>query len=250
MQIAAASTISTPTGFTIVLVQGGMAKVSGSGFIPGTNVDVYVFSANVFLGAVLVKSNGTYSATLPIPATLSAGNHTVLSQGYVKSGKRASVSAGVVVLAKNRAQLTLFPFAVGSNALTRTMENQINNFAQTLKKDGASSVVVTGYTDIHGGAAYNLALGERRSTTVLAYLKLTLARIGATTKVSGYSALSKGSTAPAASNATLAGEARNRNVTVVANLINTTTLPAATSAATSGTSSLSSTTTTTTTTTN
>ncbi len=215
MTIGAQSTISTPSGFTIVLVQGGKAKVSGTGFYPGTLVDVYVFSANVFLGAVPVNSSGSYSATLNIPSTIPAGYHTVLSQGYVKSGKRASVSVGVVVDASNSAFLTLFPFAVGSPVLTSTMTSQIQNFALQIKKIGASSVTFIGYTDIAGGAAYNYNLGLNRAKSAESYLRLVLARDGVPATISMVT-LSKGSTAPAASNNTLAGRARNRNVTVSA----------------------------------
>jgi outer membrane protein OmpA-like peptidoglycan-associated protein len=215
MSIAALSTVSTPTGFTIVLVQGGTAKVSGSGFYPGTLVDVYVFSANVFLGAVPVKANGSYSASLPIPKTIPAGYHTVLSQGYVKSGKRASVSVGVVVDAANSAFLTLFPFAVGSPVLTSTMTSQIRTFAQEIKNIGASSITFIGYTDIAGGRAYNYNLGLNRARSAESYLKQALLADGDSVAIRMV-VLSKGSTAPAASNNTLAGRARNRNVTVSA----------------------------------
>ncbi|MFZ1063468.1 MAG: OmpA family protein [Acidimicrobiales bacterium] len=218
MTISASSTVSTPTGFTIVLVQGGTAHVSGSGFYPGSLVDVYLAPGSTLLGAVRVGPNGTYLANLAIPSTISAGDHTLLSQGYVKSGKRASESVGVVVDSSNEAFLLLFPFAVGSAALTPTMQSQIRTFAAKLKAIGATSIVITGYTDIAGGAAYNLNLGHNRALSVELYLQTVLIADGVTTSIK-MTTLSLGSTAPAASNNTLAGRARNRNVTVMATLL-------------------------------
>jgi outer membrane protein OmpA-like peptidoglycan-associated protein len=76
-------------------------------------------------------------------------------------------------------------------------------------------IVFTGYTDIVGGAAYNLALGSRRALTAETYLRQALLLDGVTLKIR-YQILSKGSTAPSASNLSVAGRARNRNVTVFA----------------------------------
>jgi outer membrane protein OmpA-like peptidoglycan-associated protein len=218
MTIAASSTVSTPTGFTIVLVQGGVAHVSGSGFYPGSLVDIYLYPSNVFLGTARVSSNGTYSASLTIPATISTGNHTVLSQGYVKAGKRVSLSVGVVVDSSSEAFLLLFPFAVGSAVLTPTMMSQIRAYAAKIKSIGATSIVFTGYTDIAGGAAYNLNLGRNRALAAENYLRAVLVADGVTVSIQ-MTVRSLGSTAPAASNNTLAGRARNRNVTVVATLL-------------------------------
>jgi predicted RNA-binding protein with TRAM domain len=217
MMISASSTVSTSTGFTIVLVQGGTAHVSGTGFYPGSLVDTYLFPGNVLIGAVRVGANGTYSANLTIPSTITAGNYTFLSQGFLKSGKRASLSVGIVVDSSREAFLLLFPFAVGSAALTPTMQAQIRVFVAKIKSIGATAIVFTGYTDIAGGAAYNLNLGHNRALSAENYLRAVLLADGVTASIR-FIAQSLGSTAPAASNNTLAGRARNRNVTVVATL--------------------------------
>jgi outer membrane protein OmpA-like peptidoglycan-associated protein len=215
MTITTASTISTKTGFTVLLVKAGVAKITGTGFYPGTTVDLYIFAPQIFLGSVVVKANGSYSASIKIPGNVPVGNDTVLSQGFVKSGARASVSVGVVVNASNAALLTLFPFASGASNLTPTMDRQLQAFALEVKRVGTNLIVFTGYTDIVGGAAYNLALGSRRALTAETYLRQALLLDGVTLKIR-YQILSKGSTAPSASNLSVAGRARNRNVTVFA----------------------------------
>ena len=215
MTIATSSTISTTTGFTVVLVKKGVATVTGTGFLPGSVVDLYVFSPQIFLGNATVKINGTYSSTVRIPSNVPAGNDIVLSQGFVKSGARASVSVGIVVDASNAALLTLFPFATGSAALTPTMGRQLQNFALEVKKLGTKLVVFTGFTDTVGGSASNLALGDRRAQGAATYLRQALLLDGVTARIR-FVSVSKGSTAPSASNLTTNGRARNRNVTVFA----------------------------------
>ena len=199
----------------MVLVKDGAAKVTGTGFLPGSVVDLYIFSPEFFLGSVVVNANGTYSARVRIPTNVPVGNDTVLSQGFVKSGARASVSVGIVVDAANAALLTLFPFATGFATLTPTMDRQLQGFALEVKKFGTKLIVLTGYTDVVGGSAYNLALGDRRAQTAATYLRQALLLDGVITRI-GFAIASKGSTAPSASNLTVAGRARNRNVTVFA----------------------------------
>ncbi|MGA2432416.1 MAG: Ig-like domain-containing protein [Acidimicrobiales bacterium] len=217
MTITTSSTISTTTGFTVVLVKDGAAKVTGTGFLPGSVVDLYIFSPQFFLGSVVVNANGTYSARIRIPTNVPVGTDTVLSQGFVKSGARASVSVGIVVDAANAALLTLFPFATGFATLTPTMDRQLQGFALEVKKFGTGLIVLTGYTDTVGGLAYNLALGGRRAQSAATYLQQALLLDGVAAEIR-FETKSKGSTAPSASNLTVAGRARNRNVTVFATL--------------------------------
>ncbi len=215
MTITTSSTISTASGFTVVLVKGDIAKVTGTGFYPGSSVDLYIFSPEFFLASVVVGSNGTYSTSVRIPSNVPVGNDTVLSQGFVKSGARASVSVGIVVDASNAALLTLFPFGSGLSTLTPTMDRQLQGFALEVKKYGTKLIVFTGYADTVGGLAYNEALGDRRAQAAATYLRQAMLLDGVTAHIRFVTG-SKGSTAPSASNSTAAGRARNRNVTVFA----------------------------------
>ena len=215
MTITTASTISTTTGFTVVLVKNNVARVTGTGFFPDSVVDLYMFSPEIFLGSVVVKASGDYAKTIRIPTNVPVGNDIVLSQGFVKSGARASVSVGIVVDASNAALLTLFPFASGLATLTPTMDRQLQSFALEVKGVGTKQIVFTGYTDVLGGAAYNLALGDRRALSAATYLRQALLLDGVTAQIR-FVTSSEGSTAPSASNLTAIGRARNRNVTVFA----------------------------------
>jgi outer membrane protein OmpA-like peptidoglycan-associated protein len=201
----------------VVLVKNGTAKITGTGFYPASVTDLYIFSPQIFLGSVVVKANGTFLATVRVPTNIAAGHAIVLSQGFVNTGARASVSVGVVVEASNADLLTLFPFATGFATLTTTMDRQLQGFALEVKKTGTKLIVFTGYCDIVGSAAYNLALGDRRAASVATYLHEAMLHDGVNVEIR-MEELSKGSTAPSASNLTVVGRARNRNVTVFATL--------------------------------
>jgi len=61
-------------------------------------------------------------------------------------------------------------FEYDSSRLTPAAVEILNNKAQGLRKSPNISVVIEGYTDSRGTTEYNLALGERRSESVKAFL--------------------------------------------------------------------------------
>jgi OOP family OmpA-OmpF porin len=77
------------------------------------------------------------------------------------------------------------------------------------------SVVLVGYTDAAGPAAYNVGLGLRRARAAALALRTTLTRINpVVSRTLRIITRSRGETRPAASNATADGRARNRRVVV------------------------------------
>lgn len=106
------------------------------------------------------------------------------------------VTFGDVLFATNKADLK-------SNGLVN-----INKLAQFLRDNPDRKVIVEGYTDSTGGAAYNQSLSERRATSVqVALIKMGVdpARIVA----QGY-----GKQYPVADNGSVSGRAMNRRVEV------------------------------------
>lgn len=64
-----------------------------------------------------------------------------------------------------------FLFDFDKSNLSAQGKSTLNRIAQELKAAGASKVVVTGYTDRLGSAAYNLKLSQDRANTAKAYLQ-------------------------------------------------------------------------------
>lgn len=131
----------------------------------------------------------------------------------VGAGVGALVGTGVQVAELENGQIQLlmpsnitfdFDSAVFKTGFNRTLDS----VAKVLTEYDKTKVIVSGYTDNIGKAAYNNELSLKRARAVADYLILrdvSPARIS----VYGY-----GSQYPIASNATEAGRAQNRRVTI------------------------------------
>ena len=81
----------------LVLTTGGAAQVSGTGFRPGSLVDVWLFSTPYLLGQVVVGGDGTFAQSFALPGGVELGAHTVQLNGVSGDGAVRSVSTGVVL---------------------------------------------------------------------------------------------------------------------------------------------------------
>jgi outer membrane protein OmpA-like peptidoglycan-associated protein len=174
--IAAGARTGSGPKATVVLITGGTAAFSGSGFLPGSTVDVYAFSKGTLLGRGVVKSNGKFSLTLVVPAGLVAGSHTIQLQGFAQ-GKKVALAIGVAVAKHVTQAIAIGNFGVCSSSLTASMKTQLSNLAATIKAQGASSVVITGYSFSSTGGCTR-TLSHTQATAVANYLHSTLKHLG------------------------------------------------------------------------
>jgi hypothetical protein len=84
----------------LALEPGRVVALQGTGFVPSTSVDVWLFSTPTYLGAVTVSADGSFDGTLPVPE-LPAGSHTLQMNGLASGGETRSLSVGVVVDARS-----------------------------------------------------------------------------------------------------------------------------------------------------
>ena len=73
----------------------GVIDVTGSGFDPGSAVDVWIMSDPVYLGSVTVDADGTFAASLAVPDDLPLGDHTVQANGVTTGGVSRSLNLGI-----------------------------------------------------------------------------------------------------------------------------------------------------------
>lgn len=81
----------------LVLTADGSIQASGSGYRPGSTVDVWLVRTNTLLGQVEVKADGIFAATFAVPAGTPLGAATAQFNGESPSGELRSLSLGVVV---------------------------------------------------------------------------------------------------------------------------------------------------------
>ena len=77
---------------------GSEVTVSGTGFAPGSPVQIIIESASLQLATVTTDSSGAFSNTVTIPATL-AGVHTISAIGVDPGGSLRVLSSPITVSA-------------------------------------------------------------------------------------------------------------------------------------------------------
>lgn len=135
----------------------------------------------------------------------------VLANGCALKGDCRTPKAGEAVDANGCAANHNFilkgvNFEFGSNRLTETAKQILNQVAETLNAYPDINVDVEGHTDYIGSDSYNMSLSERRADAVKDYLTASGVKAKRMTPI-GY-----GKTRPIASNETEAGREQNRRV--------------------------------------
>jgi outer membrane protein OmpA-like peptidoglycan-associated protein len=100
-------------------------------------------------------------------------------------------------------------FASGASDIQPAFYGSLNDVASTLVEFPSTAVDIVGHADSQGAEDFNLALSEKRATSVQSYLLnqgVTPVRLAAV----GY-----GESQPIASNETAEGRARNRRVEII-----------------------------------
>ncbi len=151
----------------------------------------------------------TLTYTFPVTATVQT--YTLTLTVALSNGQ----SASTVITVTPKAHLTVaslgltLHFAAGSAKLTATDRRQLDRIRAFIKTTQAQAVTIAGYTDSTGSPVVNRRLSLERARTVLAYLFGAHPPADLTVRVIGV-----GAARFVASNATAAGRARNRRVTV------------------------------------
>jgi outer membrane protein OmpA-like peptidoglycan-associated protein len=217
--IQTASTVGSGNATTVALVAGRTALFSGTGFIPGTIVDLYIYSPQLLLGTAMVQPDGSYAVTITFPVPFATGNYTAMVQGFVNAQQSlTSFAVGVVVPPTPPFTLTLSHFSSKTMKLTASMRTEIAKFVQALIVEGSVSINVSGFSDNHGTKAQNLARGRSRAASVSTYLIQQLRAIAySDARVTPIKSL--GQAKPTKSNATAVGRATNRRVVIAVTLI-------------------------------
>ena len=82
----------------LTLVRNETAEVSGSGFMPFTRADVWLFSEPTLLGTVDIDENGEFNGVVNVDGNVVAvGEHTLQLQGVGEDGYVRAANLGVVV---------------------------------------------------------------------------------------------------------------------------------------------------------
>ena len=78
---------------------GQSIKVSGQGYMGGSDVEIWLRSTPVLLETVVADPDGTFAATVRIPSDTSAGDHSIVSVGLDPDGQTLELAAPIAVAA-------------------------------------------------------------------------------------------------------------------------------------------------------
>lgn len=92
------SATKVDTDTVLVLERDGSVTVSGEGFAPNTDVQVYLFSTATAVGSAPVNSTGAFSKNFAVPASIAAGLHTLQVVGLAPDGSVRVLDLGVRVV--------------------------------------------------------------------------------------------------------------------------------------------------------
>ena len=82
---------------SITISPSGTAEANGLGFLPGSIVEVWIFSDPRLLGTTTVLDDGSFSVSLVIPIDLEVGPYTIQVNGRLANGRERSSNIGITV---------------------------------------------------------------------------------------------------------------------------------------------------------
>ena len=162
----------------VVIERQGTAGVSGRGFAPNTQVAIWAFSTPTFLGFVQTDAKGEYRASLPLPAALALGDHTLQSNGTASSGRPISVAAGILVVDRTKSAAAGKPATAKAQVAFDRMSATVDASGRkalaalaTKVKGKQPSTVVVGYVQKSGDTSNDASLSLARAKSVAAALR-------------------------------------------------------------------------------
>jgi len=85
-------------GATLVMVRDSIADLAGSGFMPGTRAEIWLFSAPTLLGTATVDAEGSFTGEVLVDSfAVAVGQHTLQLRGVGEDGYIRAANLGVTV---------------------------------------------------------------------------------------------------------------------------------------------------------
>ena len=152
-----------------------VAKSSGEGFKADSSVRLYILP-NTYLGTLTTNGSGAYAGSVPVPAGITPGVHTLQANGLAPDGAERSLNIGVLV---KPTVVALRPATASARVLFAPMSPQLgaqekSTLQALVKRTGKQGVRVVsiGYVQPTTATANDQALSTQRARNVVAYLRM------------------------------------------------------------------------------
>ena len=198
MELEGRGSNGQPLGLTsdaaLRLERGSFAEVKGTGFAPNSDVQVYLYSTTRFLGTIRTNALGAFDGSVPVPADVELGRHTLQANALGSDNNVRSLSIGVVFEAPTKPVRTAkatVSFDPLSTTLTPKAKKALRSLAKKTKRTATGGFAI-GYVQKDGNPANDASLSKQRARAIVQFLKANGVKAPLTTRGNG--ALSKNKT--------------------------------------------------------
>ena len=175
-----------PEEKTLILSKGDAVKFGVEGFMPNTEVSVYIFSTPTFLGKALTDSKGNYTTAFPSPDGLSLGMHTIQLIGYLSDGTLTTISLPVLVRNATKAKVIKVYFPLGEARLSSAEAKALDRQLTTLKKMKITAISIKGFVQKTLKQVNDQQLPKMRAQKVAEHIKKFGIKVKPTLSSGGY----------------------------------------------------------------
>jgi outer membrane protein OmpA-like peptidoglycan-associated protein len=177
MELEGRGSNGQPLGLTsdaaLRLERGSTAQVKGTGFAPNSDVQVYLYSTTRFLGTIRTNASGAFDGSVPVPADVELGRHTLQANALGSDNNVRSLSIGVVFEAPAKTLRTAkatVSFDPLSAVLTPKAKKALRSLARKTKGTATAGFAI-GYVQKDGNSANNASLSKQRARAIVRFLK-------------------------------------------------------------------------------
>ena len=167
---------------TFTLSPGGTLTSSGSGFIAGTKIDMYLIHKNVAvsLGKIAVTTDGSYAGSVRVPIDITDDTYTLQVNGWLSDFQQdppvnqvltSTILAKVIdAPAKTKTVQTIVHFVSQSSKLNKPAKRQLDTLIARMPSDSKNVITLIGFTPPEGASTKTIALSNDRTKSVERYL--------------------------------------------------------------------------------
>ncbi|MBU6245620.1 MAG: hypothetical protein KGP12_10450 [Actinomycetales bacterium] len=161
-------------GGALVLQKDRMAQAQGTGFLPNSEIRLFMLYPPRYIGSITTDASGNFSGQVPIPMDLASGLHTLQANGYTPQQKVRSVSIGVQVMADRAPRMRMAKATVTFDALSDQLSAVAKAQLRALARGrvgSARTTLVVGYVQPTSTTANDQTLSTMRAKRVASYLR-------------------------------------------------------------------------------
>ena len=167
--------------------QGQTLDISGSSYLRGTTVNIYIMSTPILIGAADVSARGNFTTTVTIPQSMRLGTHTLQIVGVNPGNETSRASLGMtVVSAEADASVVTSPigtqveFTKNTAKLTKRSVTSVNSLVGQIPTGSTSLRARVLMFMPKSASRYEVKLNKKRQKAAVSALR-TAGYVGAIT---------------------------------------------------------------------